>query len=153
MVHGILMPSGRTEPPIPLPLLMVTPPKKFGLTVNQVLGRLFARQQPKPLDELVEELFDSLHQEPCWSADPLLLRLRDGVDYFTEEQADDYLKENRGTTTRDWLTKEQLALRIAKEVLNENGVPDSRLMSGMYKRVYNPNAGQRPSKGRRSNDE
>lgn len=152
MVHGILRSSGRTEPPIPLSLLMVTPQRKFGLTVNQVLGRLFTRDQYKPLDELIEELFDSLLVQADEYDEPLFLRLRDGVDHNVEEQTDEYLKEHK-ETERDWLTKEQLALRIAKEVYPENGVPDGRFMAGLYRRAYNPLMGQRPSKGRQHHDE
>lgn len=52
----------------------------------------------------------------------------------------------------DYLSKEQLALRQSKEVMNHHGVSDASLFAGMYRRAYNPLAGQRP-KGRRSSDD
>jgi hypothetical protein len=43
-------------------------------------------------------------------------------------------------------------LRQSKEVLNVHGVPDGRLMQGLYRRTYNPEAGNRPN-GVRQGDE
>lgn len=88
---------------------------------------------------------------------PRTLSLRSGVDWNLEEDADRWLAESRrGVTSMsaktDYLSKEQLALRQSKEVMNHHGVSDASLFSGMYRRVYNPMSGQRP-KGRRSSDE
>jgi hypothetical protein len=88
---------------------------------------------------------------------PRTLSLRSGVDYHLEEDADRWLAESRrGVTSMsaktDYLSKEQLALRQSKEVMNHHGVSDSALFSGMYRRAFNPQAGQRP-KGRRSSDD
>jgi hypothetical protein len=87
----------------------------------------------------------------------LPMSLRSGVDYRLEEDADRWLAESRrGVTSMsaktDYLSKEQLALRQSKEVMNHHGVSDASLFSGMYRRAYNPQAGQRP-KGRRSSDD
>lgn len=86
-----------------------------------------------------------------------LLSLRSGVDYKLEEEADKMLAESRrGVTSMsaktDYLSKEQLALRQSKEVLNRQGAPDAAFMSGMYRRAFNPLYGQRP-KGKHTSDD
>lgn len=43
-------------------------------------------------------------------------------------------------------------LRQSKEVLNMHGVPDGRLMRGMYHRAYNSEAGNRPTGNRQGDD-
>ena len=88
---------------------------------------------------------------------PRPMSLRSGVDYKLEEEADKMLADSRrGVTSMsaktDYLSKEQLALRQSKEVLNRQGVPDASFMSGMYRRVFNPLYGQRP-KGKRTSDD
>lgn len=85
------------------------------------------------------------------------MSLRSGVDYRLEEDADRWLAESRrGVTSMsaktDYLSKEQLALRQSKEVMNQNGVSDASLFIGMYRRAFNPLSGHRPS-GRRSSDD
>ena len=79
------------------------------------------------------------------------LVLKNGVDYRLEDDADRLLAEGRrGVTSMsaktDYLSREQLALRRSKEVLNCRGVPDVSLFSGMYRRAHNPLAGQRPTR-------
>lgn len=80
-----------------------------------------------------------------------------GSNYQLEDEADRILAESRRGAPRtgksDYLSPEQLAFRRSKEIMNQNGVPDARLYSGMYRRVYNPDAGQRPPKHLRSHDE
>ena len=88
---------------------------------------------------------------------PKILSLRSGVDYRLEEDADRWLAEGRrGVTSMsaktDYLSKEQLALRQSKEVMNQFGVSDSALFSGMYRRAFNPLAGRRPKSLRSSED-
>jgi hypothetical protein len=88
---------------------------------------------------------------------PRPLSMRMGTDYKLEEEADRWLAESRrGVTSMsaktDYLSKEQLALRQSKEVMNHHGVSDSALFSGMYRRAFNPHYGQRP-KGRRNSDD
>lgn len=88
---------------------------------------------------------------------PRVLSLRSGVDYKLEEEADRMLAESRrGVTSMsaktDYLSKEQLALRQSKEVLNRQGAPDASFMSGMYRRAFNPLYGQRP-KGKQTSDD
>ena len=80
-----------------------------------------------------------------------------GIDYTLEEQANAILREGRRGITalsqkKDYLTEEQLALRLQREVFNSNGVPDAHIMSGLYRRAYNPLAGNRP-RGLRSSEE
>lgn len=88
---------------------------------------------------------------------PRPMSLRSGIDYKLEEDADRWLAESRrGVTSMsaktDYLSKEQLALRQSKEVMNHHGMADASLFSGMYRRAFNPHSGQRP-KGRRSSDD
>ena len=88
---------------------------------------------------------------------PKPMPLLSGTNYAIEDEADRLLAEGRRGTTRysektDYLSPEQLAFRKSKEVLNHHGVPDSRLFCGMYRRAYNPEAGQRP-RHLRSHDE
>lgn len=88
---------------------------------------------------------------------PQMMSLKSGIDYRLEEDADRWLAESRrGVTSMsaktDYLSKEQLALRQSKEVLNHHGMADSSLFSGMYRRAFNPLSGQRP-KGRRNSDD
>ena len=80
-----------------------------------------------------------------------------GVDFALEEQANAILREGRRGVTalsdkKDYLTTEQYALRQRREVYNCNGVPDCHIMSGLYRRAYNPGAGARPT-GLRASEE
>lgn len=73
-----------------------------------------------------------------------------GVDYQLEQQANDLLRESRRGVTalsakKDYFTEEQMANRLQHEVYNANGVPDSHIMSGLFRRSYNPLAGLRPT--------
>jgi hypothetical protein len=73
-----------------------------------------------------------------------------GVNFSLEEQANAILREGRRGITalsakKDYLTEEQLTLRQNREVYNVNGVPDCHIMSGLYRRAYNPIAGARPT--------
>lgn len=135
-------------------------PQRTSHTLDEMLRRmLYGIPQvfSQTIDQLIEAQIAVVRPvKPHYFTDAELagtiIRLRDGIDYLAEEQADDLLtasrKDNRRISDRDWLTKEQLALRIAKEVYNENGFPDSSLVSGMYKRIYNPNYGTRPHRAR-----
>lgn len=83
----------------------------------------------------------------------MTMSLRNGTDWKLEDEADRLLAEGRrGVTSMaaktDYLSREQLALRRAKEVLNSNGVCDASLYQGLYRRCHNPLAGQRPKKSR-----
>lgn len=82
---------------------------------------------------------------------PRLLSLKSGVDYSLEEEADRWLAKSREGVTalsekRDYLTRDQLALRASREVLNQNGFSDEALMSGMFRRCFNPLFGHRPGR-------
>jgi hypothetical protein len=89
--------------------------------------------------------------------EPRPMRLRSGEDHLAEEQANEILvnsrrQEGKNADRREWLTTEQILLRQHKEVYNQNGFPDSSLVSGMYKRTHNPNAGNRPGKNGKSEE-
>lgn len=80
-----------------------------------------------------------------------------GVDFALEQQANEILREGRRGITalsakKDYLTEEQLALRLQREVYNINGVPDAHIFSGIYRRSFNPNTGHRPT-GLRASEE
>ena len=73
-----------------------------------------------------------------------------GVNFSLEQQANAILREGRAGITalsekKDYLTDEQLALRLQREVYNINGVPDVHIRSGIYRRAYSPLAGRRPT--------
>lgn len=87
---------------------------------------------------------------------PSPLSLRSGVDYTTEADADRLLAKGREGVTalsdkHDFLTRDQLILRMKKEVLNSQGFADESLYPGLFRRAFNPLAGKRPS--RRSSDD
>lgn len=82
----------------------------------------------------------------------ILDSLYSGVKSDLEEVANAILREGRKGVTalsekKDYLTDEQLALRQAREVLNNNGFPDPSIKQGLYRRAYNAHAGIRPSRG------
>lgn len=79
------------------------------------------------------------------------MRLKNGVDFSIEQQADRWLAKGREGVTalcdkRDYLTKDQLQLRYSKEVFNINGIPDEALFRGVSGRVHNPLAHSRPGR-------
>lgn len=80
-----------------------------------------------------------------------------GINYKLEAEADEWLRKSREGVTRledkkDFLTGEQLALRYSREVYNSNGFPDPHVVSGLYRRAYNPLANSRPGKNKNSED-
>jgi hypothetical protein len=80
---------------------------------------------------------------------PKVLGLKSTPNYALEEEADKLLAASREGVTalsdkRDYLTADQLALRASKEILNSQGFPDASLVSGLFRRAYNPLAGSRP---------
>lgn len=82
---------------------------------------------------------------------PRVLSLKSGTNYSVEEEADRLLATGREGVTalsdkRDYLTNDQLALRARTEILNSQGVPDASLVSGLFRRAFNPHAvaGARP---------
>lgn len=81
----------------------------------------------------------------------MLGKLYCGIHPSLEEQANALLSESRKGITnhsekQDFLSEEQLIMRYGREVYNENGFPDKSIISGLYRRAYNPNMGKRPSK-------
>jgi hypothetical protein len=81
--------------------------------------------------------------------------VRCGVDWDLEEQADRILADSRRGVTKlsekkDILTNEQLNLRRSREVYNHVGTPEPHIVSGLYRRAYNPRAHDRPTKLRSS---
>jgi hypothetical protein len=97
--------------------------------------------------------FDTHHLD----VESLPLHLKSGTDYAVEENADKLLAATRKGVTalrekRDWLSRDQLQLVASKEVLNANGFSDEALMSGLFRRAYNPLAGHRPTKRLHADD-
>lgn len=77
------------------------------------------------------------------------MRLKSGVDFALEEEADRLLAESRKGVTalsekRDYLTKDQLQLRAQREITNRTGVCDESIIRGSFRKAYNPQFGQRP---------
>jgi hypothetical protein len=99
-------------------------------------------------------------EESLLPGSPLPLRAGDSyVQRYYEEEftADDTLADERRTSEdpgarTEYLSREQLHLRQSREVVNINGVPDGRLMQGLYRRAYNPLAGNRPNVARRGDE-
>lgn len=96
-----------------------------------------------------------VHEEVC--KPPAPMTLRSGEVRQVEQDAEKLLADGRRGLTRmtdknDYLSREQMILRQSKEAYNEHGIPDAHLMSGLYKRVYNPLAGKRPGKSQKSED-
>lgn len=87
----------------------------------------------------------------------LPMRLRSGDDHACEEEAARLLAATREGVTalsekRDFLTRDQLRVRAMREVTNSNGVSDESLMSGMFRREFNPYFGRRPGKRQRTDE-
>ena len=87
---------------------------------------------------------------------PQVLILRSGEKLNLEEDAEKLLaadrrkSENKDKT--DYFSREQMILRRNREVYSTNGVPDASLISGLYKRAYNPEFGSRPSRAKGGDD-
>lgn len=150
------------------------PRKRFGCSVEQQVDRVLFGSRPlnKSMEEIIlaqlaeakaAEIYGSPSipdpDEPEQVSEPpqALLRLRSGEDLSFEERANEILVtsrrlEGKNADRREWLTTEQILLRQHKEVYNQNGFPDSSLMSGMYKRTHNPNAGGRPGRFNKSEE-
>mgnify|MGYP003432358083 CR=1 FL=1 len=80
-----------------------------------------------------------------------ILNLRSGEDFSVEEEANRWLARSREVITRlcvkrDGLSYAQLQLRRSREVFNRNGIADEELMSGLFRRAYNPMSNSRPSR-------
>jgi len=83
---------------------------------------------------------------------PKALPLRSGELNSIEEEAEKILAKGRrqdeGSDKTQYLSREQHILRKNREVYSNSGVPDASLISGIYKRVYNPDFGNRPKRAR-----
>lgn len=80
---------------------------------------------------------------------PKVMRLRPGVDFDLEEEANKLLAAGRAGITalcdkRDYLTHDQLMLRAQREVLCTEGFPEENYYRGMFRRTYSPTFGHRP---------
>lgn len=68
-----------------------------------------------------------------------------GTDILMADRA---LQGHAINAKKDWLSPEQMRLRVDREVMSRNPI-DRLIESGMYRREYNPLAGKRPtSRGR-----
>lgn len=85
---------------------------------------------------------------------PLILRSGEKLDL--EETAEKLLAADRrqaeSKDKTDYFSREQMILRRNREVYSANGVPDASLIRGLYKRVYNPEFGNRPSRSKGIDD-
>lgn len=143
------------------------PRKKFNYSLSEQVDRLIfgSKTMRQSMEEIImaqinqakaDQIYGS-YSAPTHSVDPSVLRLRSGEDLSAEEQANEILvnsrrQEGKNADRREWLTTEQILLRQHKEVYNQNGFPDASLVSGMYKRVHNPNAGCRPGRNSKSEE-
>jgi hypothetical protein len=87
---------------------------------------------------------------------PQPLVLRSGEKINLEEDAEKLLAADRrkaeSKDKTDYFSREQMILRRNREVYSTNGVPDASLISGMYKRTYNPEYGNRPNRSKGGDD-
>lgn len=147
--------------------------KKFGRSLDAHVDRVLfgSKTMRQSMEEIILAQFNEVKAQEIYGADyvivepeepqedspPQPLRLRSGEDPGSEEIANEILVESRRQEGKDadrraWLTIEQITLRQHKEVYNQNGFPDSSLMSGMYRRAHNPHAGNRPGKSGKSEE-
>jgi hypothetical protein len=144
--------------------------KKFQCSVEEQVERVIfgSKTMRQSLEEIIAaqvnqakaaEIYGN-HYAPLGLTEPTPMtpmRLRSGEDLSAEEHANEILVNNRrqegkNADRREWLTTEQILLRQHKEVYNQNGFPDSSLVSGMYKRAHNPNANSRPGRNGKSEE-
>ena len=151
-------------------MIFLRPRKKFDCSVEQQVDRIIfgSKTMRQSMEDIIAaqinhikamEIYESY--SPSWSleepSNSKVLRLRSGEDLSAEEQANEILvnsrrQEGKNADRREWLTTEQILLRQHKEVYNQNGFPDASLVSGMYKRAHNPNAGNRPTRHAKSEE-
>ena len=93
--------------------------------------------------------------------DPVVLPLVSGMNWGAEDEAEKILADDRRKARAEnvipdpdylILTRDQELLRRSREVLGPYGAPDRAVASGMYRRAYNPLAGQRPVKLRQGDE-
>jgi len=115
-------------------------------------------EKERLIDQQIEQERVQEAQRFAEAAEPVRHRplpLRTGDKNAVEEDTNKMIADDRRAnphTETDILSGEQYMLRRSREVYNINGVPDSALISGLYRRTYNPLAGQRPS-GKKASDE
>lgn len=110
------------------------------------MGKPGPKRKPRP----IEEFALPGQTLPLRTGDQYVKRY-----YVEEEEADGVLAEQRrqvgSPQTADYLSYEQMMLRISREIVNVNGVPDGRLFQGIYRRAYG-GPRDRPSTNRRGDD-
>lgn len=147
--------------------------KRFDCSLDAQVDRvLFGKKTMRQsMEEIIMAQFNEVKAQEIYGFDyslpedqgqeqdslPPPLRLRSGEDPSSEEIANEILVESRRregkeADRRAWLTTEQITLRQHKEVYNKNGFPDASLVSGMYRRAYNPHTGSRPGKSSKSEE-
>jgi hypothetical protein len=115
-------------------------------------------ERERLIDRQIEQERAAEAQRFAEAADPVKYRalpLRSGDKNAIEEDTNKLIADDRRAnphTETDILSGEQYMLRRSREVFNINGVPDASLVSGLYRRAYNPQYGQRPS-GKKSADD
>jgi hypothetical protein len=111
------------------------------------------KRSKEETDRLIAEKINA-EQEAAIKVKRIPLRSGDGN--AVEEETEKYLAAARRKNPKestDYLSRDQLILRQKKEVYNVNGMPDAHLMSGMYKKVYNPQFGNRPGNAAKNSDD
>lgn len=115
-------------------------------------------EKQRLIDQQIEQERQDEARRFAEAAEPVKYRplpLRSGDKNAIEEETNKLIADDRRAnpdTETDILSGEQYMLRRSREVFNINGVPDASLISGLYRRSYNPLAGSRPS-GKKSADE
>lgn len=73
-------------------------------------------------------------------------RVKNGIDWELDEEATRLLmndRKDRNVTRhsekRDWLSPGQMYRRKSREINPTGGVPEKRIVNGLFKRAYNPN--------------
>lgn len=148
-------------------VVVFLPRKRFNCSVDQQVDRVIfgSKTMRQSMEEIIMAQVNQAKANQIYGnysssthfVDSSVLRLRSGEDLSAEEQANEILvnsrrQEGKNADRREWLTTEQILLRQHKEVYNQNGFPDSSLVSGMYKRAHNPNAGCRPGRNSKSEE-
>lgn len=73
-------------------------------------------------------------------------KVKYGIDWELEEQAMEILMNDRKSRNvtkhsekQDWFSYGQMYRRKSREIITTSGVPEKGIVSGMFKRAYNPN--------------
>ena len=112
------------------------------------------RKTPRWVRE--QQIADQVEAEREEDNKPRPLVLRSGEKLNLEEDAERLLaadrRQSESKDKTDYFSREQMILRRNREVYSANGVPDASLISGIYKRAFNPDFGHRPNRTKGGDD-